>query len=248
MSVGKDMSKGGQAELKYSCGAGEASVTCLPTESGSKGMTLNAGANSYAFGLSHIYNSCFDESLSLKQGSGYYKTHMGKGFKLDVQQYLFEGKTTAMSISTARLWHTFLPLGDGERYYDTDGLNLTLKQTAENEFAITDEQGNKLVFESGRLCKTISCHNSNVEKIFDYNQAGQLAEIYDNRNKSLKICLEYDEGSGLLNAVRCVKNGATKREIFYAYDSLGRLISTTGKRRAQRVFLRRGRQNQRHGF
>ena len=228
MSVGKDMSKGGQAELKYSCGAGEASVNLFTDRIRLERHDMNAGANSYAFGLSHIYNSCFDESLSLKQGSGYYKTHMGKGFKLDVQQYLFEGKNDSYEyLDGAGYWHTFLPLGDGERYYDTDGLNLTLKQTAENEFAITDEQGNKLVFESGRLCKTISCHNSNVEKIFDYNQAGQLAEIYDNRNKSLKICLEYDEGSGLLKAVRCVKNGATKREIFYAYDSLGRLISTT---------------------
>ena len=228
MSVGKDMSKGGQAELKYSCGAGEASVNLFTDRIRLERHDMNAGANSYAFGLSHIYNSCFDESLSLKQGSGYYKTHMGKGFKLDVQQYLFEGKNDSYEyLDGAGYWHTFLPLGDGERYYDTDGLNLTLKQTAENEFAITDEQGNKLVFESGRLCKTISCHNSNVENIFDYNQAGQLAEIYDNRNKSLKICLEYDEGSGLLKAMRCVKNGATKREIFYAYDSLGRLISTT---------------------
>lgn len=228
MSVGKDMSKGGQAELKYSCGAGEASVNLFTDRIRLERHDMNAGANSYAFGLSHIYNSCFDESLSLKQGSGYYKTHMGKGFKLDVQQYLFEEKNDSYEyLDGAGYWHTFLPLGDGERYYDTDGLNLTLKQTAENGFAITDEQGNKLVFESGRLCKTISCHNSNVEKIFDYNQAGQLAEIYDNRNKSLKICLEYDEGSGLLKAMRCVKNGATKREIFYAYDSLGRLISTT---------------------
>ena len=92
MSVGKDMSKGGQAELKYSCGAGEASVNLFTDRIRLERHDMNAGANSYPFGLSHIYNSCFDESLSLKQGSGYYKTHMGKGFKLDVQQYLFEGK------------------------------------------------------------------------------------------------------------------------------------------------------------
>ena len=66
MSVGKDMSKGGQAELKYSCGAGEASVNLFTDRIRLERHDMNAGANSYAFGLSHIYNSCFDESLSLK--------------------------------------------------------------------------------------------------------------------------------------------------------------------------------------
>ena len=56
MSVGKDMSKGGQAELKYSCGAGEASVNLFTDRIRLERHDMNAGANSYAFGLSHIYN------------------------------------------------------------------------------------------------------------------------------------------------------------------------------------------------
>ena len=51
------------------------------------------GANSFCLGVNHVYNSCFDEQYALKYGENaddYFRTGMGKGFKLDIQQYLVD--------------------------------------------------------------------------------------------------------------------------------------------------------------
>lgn len=85
--------------------------------------------------------------------------------------------------------HSFVELGDGVRYYDTDGLGLLL-QVENGEKVVGDGSGNKMYFDAeGRLIKTISCYSEYLVKYFSYNDRGQLITIYDGRTPNNVISL-----------------------------------------------------------
>ncbi len=216
-----DSSVNGQAELNYNCDAGEAGVNLFTGRLAFEHFDASIGVNDYQLSCSHIYNSQFDEQTSLEYNATnylHYKTGMGKGFKLSIQQYLIWDNENKRYIYTdgAGYRHSFVSLGDGERYYDTTGTDLLLKADG-NGYVIYDVAGNKMYFENGVLVKTVSCYNSNAIKKFVYNTKGLLVEAYDERNKSDKIVFEYDEESGLLLKLKCLHNGKIAKTIEYTY-------------------------------
>ena len=235
VSVSKEKenaSKLNQTELKYSCGAGDASVNLFTKRLLFEHQDMSIGANSYQIGVSHVYNSDFDENVDLRYGleeSSYFKTYMGKGFKLNVQQYVFAIDDHYVYIDGAGYRHTFVALGDGQSYYDTSGLGLML--TFENDQkVISDEAGNKMYFDAtGRLEKTVSCHNEALVKKFVYNSKGQLVLVYDNRTASNQIKMTYDNVTNLLKTMTCGNENSEKdlRTINYTYDSNGYLTEIT---------------------
>ena len=171
---GEDNSVDGQAELKYACGAGDARVNLFYGRLAFEHFDVGIGANSYTVGCSHIFNSLFDEKKALKYGDAHYKTHMGKGFRLSVQQYLiYDSEADRYRyFDGAGYRHSFVALGDGNRYYDTSGSDLLLKHDGNCEL-IYDTAGNQLYFENGVLVKTVSCYNQLTKRLV-YNAAGRL--------------------------------------------------------------------------
>ena len=215
-----DLSKQNQTELKYGCEAGVASVNLFNQRLLFEHPDVSIGANTYEISVSHVYNSFFDERISLGDGKSYLRTGMGKGFKLNVQQYVIPSGKNYLYIDEVGHRHTFEGLEDGTSYYDTSGLGLILTVKT-YEKVIGDDFGNKMVFDtSGRLVKTVSGFNAGMVKTFIYNAKGQLEEIYDNRNKSNAITLEYDQTTGLLKTMSCKQGGVMKRSISYVYKKV----------------------------
>lgn len=151
-----DGSKKNQTELKYGCGAGAASVNLFKQRLLFEHPDLSMGANTYQIAVSHVYNSLFDERTTLGDAKTYIRTGMGKGFKLNVQQYVLPNLSNYLYIDGAGRLHAFQAGERGIRYYDTDGLGLILTFEG-TEKIISDDFGNKMVFdEAGRLVRTIS--------------------------------------------------------------------------------------------
>ena len=206
-----------QTELKYECGAGSASVNLFNQRLLFEHPDLSIGVNTYQIGVSHIYNSLFDEKKDLKNGSSYLQTYMGKGFKLNVQQYIIPKGKSYVYIDEAGYKHKFVLLNDRGSYYDKSGLGLTLTLES-NEKIISDTFGNKMYFDiAGRLVKTVSGYNTNIIKRFTYNRKGQLIEIFDARTPENIISLEYDSTTDLLRTISGKQNGEVKLEISYSY-------------------------------
>ena len=215
-----DKSKNNQTELKYGCEAGVASVNLFNQRLLFEHPDVSIGANTYQISVSHIYNSLFDERTTLGDAKNNLQTGMGKGFKLNVQQYVIPSGKNYLYIDEVGHRHTFEALEDGTSYYDTSGLGLILTVKT-YEKVIGDDFGNKMVFDtSGRLVKTVSGFNAGMVKTFIYNAKGQLEEIYDNRNKSNAITLEYDQTTGLLKTMSCKQGGVVKRSISYVYKKV----------------------------
>lgn len=215
-----DNSKIDQTELTYSCDSGTARVNLFNRRLSFEHFDVSIGANTYTIACSHIYNSLFNEFTSLKYGEymdDHYKTHMGKGFKLSIQQYLIYDETYERFIYTdsAGYRHYFVSLGDGVRYYDTTGTNLLLEQVGD-QYLIYDLSGNKMYFENGVIVRSISCFKNNYAKIYEYDN-GKLIKVYDKRKPSNTIIFEYDNETNLLSTIKCTKDGITKKELTYEY-------------------------------
>ena len=218
VEIGIDNSKINQTQLDYGCGAGKASINLFTQRLLFEHQDLSVGVNNYQIEVSHLYNSYFDEVVSLGNEEEHLNTNMGKGFKLNVQQYLFEKEGKYLYVDSMGYRHSFVELGDGVRYYDTDGLGLLL-QVENGEKVVGDGSGNKMYFDAeGRLIKTISCYSEYLVKYFSYNDRGQLITIYDGRTPNNVISLSYDASTGLLKTMCSKQGGNIKRSIEYFYE------------------------------
>ena len=82
----------GQPQLKYPCGRGEGAVNLHTGELSFAYPDIEIGANTYQIAVAHVFNSQFNEATDLKRGlsNAYLKTGAGRGWKLNVQQYVFK--------------------------------------------------------------------------------------------------------------------------------------------------------------
>src|SRR5690554_7114733 len=134
-----------QPELSYSCGAGEAKVNLATGRLIFNHFDIKIGIDNYQVGIAHIYNS----QMSIPDN---FQPNVGRNWKLNVQQYLYQDGSKYIYIDEIGNKHEFLPL-DETRYYDTSGLGLILTVIS-GSTEITDEVGNKMVFISGKLVRT----------------------------------------------------------------------------------------------
>ena len=84
LSKGSANGKIRQTKLNYECGAGQAAVNVYTGNLEFEHSDVVIGTNDYQAGISHIYNN---NGFGLSQNIN---TYMGKGWKLNVQQYLYE--------------------------------------------------------------------------------------------------------------------------------------------------------------
>ena len=131
-------------------------------------------------------------------------------WKLDLHQSLAaEGADKYTYTDGEGFSHTFIKYpGEGNRYYDTEGAGLTLDSSAET---ITDESGNRLKFENGRL-KQITEANTAVVKNITYDAGGLIKRV--TRGNS---AIEYNYSDGILQTITCKTNGNTIRQLKLCY-------------------------------
>lgn len=239
LSKNIDIGRQNQTELKFDCGAGGASVNLFTGRLLFEHEDASIGANSFGLSVNHVYNSCFDEQHALKYGENaddYFRTGMGKGFKLNIQQYLVDEGGNKVYIDGAGMRHKFVPLdGSDGVFYDVDGMGLVLSEE-NGEYTISDNAGNKMFFDGGRLARTVSCHNAQLQKIFQYNQSGQLTKAYDSRKPDSSLVFEYDRSTGLLKALKCMKSTLSKHSVSFVYDGDGRLTCISDGEQDKTIF------------
>ena len=238
LSKNFDNSKTEQTELKFDCGDGTASANLFSGRLLFCTEDASVCANGFGVSLNHVYNSCFNPQFALKYGENdgdFFDTYMGKGFKLDVQQYVTDSGDDKVYTDGAGMRHIFKPIGNGTEYFDIDGMGLVMTQE-DDELVICDQAGNKMCFEGGRMTRTVSGVNTSVQKIFCYNASGQLVKAYDSRKPESSLVLEYSQSTGLLSTLKCMLGSSSKREINFIYDNCGFLTCIEKSAQDKTVF------------
>ena len=219
---GVDNSIQGQTELTYDCDAGQAHVNLFHGRLAFEHLDACIGFNKTSISCSHVYNSMFEEETSLQYSRGdadYYRTGMGVGFKLSIQQYLFRDgyQDRYIYVDAAGYRHRFVKLHE-TKYYDTTGTDLVLT-VAEGQSYIEDAPGNRLYFGNGVLVRATSCFENGQDQYFEYNEKGQLVTAYAQVNIAHKLLFVYN-AAGMLVSLQC-KNGATvEKELTFTYKEL----------------------------
>ena len=166
------------------------------------------------FTLSHIYRS---ELTTTSDDNTF-----GKGWRLSalqtIESTMINTTLDTVYIDSLGRRHYFTDFyrdaSGNEIYYDTAGLGLMYSQY-KNE--ITDEKGNKLTFENGKLKKIITAYG---EYVNTYNAAGQLLTVTNSVGKNIN--LSYNS-AGRLSTIKDANDICTS----YFYDSYGNLTQIT---------------------
>ena len=208
------------------------------------------GGNSYAIGVSHVYNSLryHDDQT------------VGNGWQLSVMQRVFRHGQNYLVVDASGETHCFKPYY-ANKYYDETNARSVLTAD-ENGFVLSDEVGNKVAFNADGLPVSVtSAVNSKIEKVFAY-QDGRLVSIYDKRkvpsgqtrakdrvefsyqddklaemrfivkNKPVSAARYTYQGDNLVSVskVAFTDNGVElleKQFMKFAYDSQNRLVAVT---------------------
>ncbi len=193
--------------LSYSCGSINAVTNLKTGELKCEIQDISFGSGPMAVSFSHIYSSRMssraggDVIFITKDGEAVH-TYMGKGFKLNHQQYLFPAAAGVGEYGDEIKYYYIDGAGavhhivqNGTLLYDTSGLGLTLtdydpsvsgtyryhgatgRANSENAVKVlTDRQGNKLFFDTlGRLVATRTVFGS--ANTYNYANAG-MADKY----------------------------------------------------------------------
>lgn len=191
---------------------------------------LSVGHNSYAVGVSHVYNSKLSSAFADMDFG------VGKGWKLNLHQCVVsagtnsEGKSIVKYLDELGETHTFVNYA-GNSYYDERNAQTVLTYTSTQKY-ITDSIGNKLVFDTnGMLIRSESYHTTPIVKQFVYNADNRLTEIYDTRTsvsggKAVnRINLIYDANTKLLSNINLYVNNSLQQALYYFYTTNGCLSS-----------------------
>ncbi|MCL2234637.1 MAG: DUF6531 domain-containing protein, partial [Firmicutes bacterium] len=229
-----------QSELNFSCDAGVASVNVFTGRLLFERPDIVVGANSFNFGVSHVYDSQRNATLP-------HSTLMGQGWNLNVQQYLVpntnvQSATSFVYYDGSGHAHTFIAYENNSRenhFYDTTGLGLILIRTtqvniSEGTLTIEDSQGGRLIFDNqNRLTHIVSAQhrgtvltsaniNNLIVKRIVYSE-NRITEIFDTRNQNtrrIRLFYETINDNELLTRMDCIQNNIPQYEVRYRYDGL----------------------------
>ena len=225
-----------QSRLNFSCGAGAASVNLATGGLTFERPDISMGANSFAVGLSHVYNSYgFPAGIN---------TFMGSKWKLNIQQYLkgeldFSNNADECTyIDGAGYAHKMMRYDQqtktgstssfcADKYYDLEGAGLTFENSKEIFKSNVNDRLTKILYDAtenrmyfditGKLEKITSGPNEEITKIINHDGAGRVINIYDNRKPLRKITFDYE--NGLLSEMNCIGEQGQKLTVSYKYDS-----------------------------
>lgn len=190
---------------------------------------VSIGANRNAISISHVYNS---------DAINFYKnlnTGIGKGWKLNIQQYLLTIGNSLYYIDAQGYMHEFRDNtieGASDIYQDVEGENLTLYKnyTFGNEKCslLKDSGDNYILFDAaGRMIKMIPapCSFENLETaratIIKYAD-DKIEKVYD--SKSPNTCLEFGYSGSYISKIIVKIGTKIDKEINFTCDDNGNLI------------------------
>lgn len=147
---------------------------------------LSVGHGNFNIAISHVYNSMLNESF---RGN---IVGLGNNWKLNLSQSIIQDYVNQ---DGAKIYKYMDELGEVHRFvqfaanrcYDDRNAKVTLTVSSESS-VISDGVGNKLYFNSdGLLSKSVSCHNSAIEKVYNYDEQKRLVSVYDSRTVKNKV-------------------------------------------------------------
>lgn len=209
-----DNSKINQTELDYSCEAGTAKVNICTGRLLLENFDVVVGRNSFQLLLSRMYNSKVEMTKSDYNC-------MGKNWRLNIEQYLYKNNNKYLYIDCSGMKIEFENV-EGQKYYDTSGLGFVLNEYS-TYVEIRDTTNNKMIFENGRLVKTISSENISIEKIYEYTN-DKISKIYDSRKPDCRI--EFIYSNNLLSELHVIVKNSLKYKMRYYYID-GFLVKVT---------------------
>ena len=179
---------------------------------------VSVGQGNYTIAVSHVYNNQIHEAFAE------FCTGVGTNWKLNAHQAIIQDGNTYKYMDASGEIHKFIYFdtnSEGARYYQHNNAQIVLTVSATQAY-IADGAGNKLYFRSdGRLDRSVSCYNNEIEKQFVYDENNLLTTIYDTRNLNNgyirnKIQLEYTDG--LLSSIASYKGSKKLNRFLYTYE------------------------------
>jgi RHS repeat-associated protein/uncharacterized repeat protein (TIGR02543 family) len=205
-------------ELPFECSSGVGSVNTYAGRFCFNHKDVTVGAGSFILGVAHNYNSHWLNDSRIR--ADLRNTYMGRNWKLDIQQYVFEGLGKLIYVDAAGNCNDFMLVGDNV-YLDALGSGSKIEYFANNSdrYVLSDVAGNELRFNSdGRLTKIVSGTNSDICKRIVYRTDGKLDYMCDYRKLSREIVFEYNN-SGLLDAIITKEGDDEKHRISCHYNA-----------------------------
>jgi len=204
--------------IDFSCDAGLAKVNVSTNEVIFIHNDISVGEGTFNMGLSHIHSnfSHLDE------------THMGFGWKLNIQHYLkkYDGSTYLEGFTTndyvyvdgEGYVHRFVKY-DNYKYIDQSGHGMVLSTLGLPQIEMPN--GNILYFDSyGNLYQiSIVGNGKNITRLINYEN-GYIKKYYDSRcvgEKERYFSFEYKDG--LLSKISLISKGKVLETIFYNYSN-----------------------------
>ena len=203
--------------ISFDCDAGTARINVSTNEVIFNHNDSSIGEGNFSMGISHIHSnySHLDE------------THMGLGWKLNIQHYLkkYDGSISLPNftlndyvyVDGEGYVHRFVKF-DNKRYIDQSGHGMIL--TISNVNKIVMSNGNTLYFNSDGNLYMISIigKTKNIIKHIEYEK-GFIKKYYDTRSigdRERYFAFEYRDG--LLSKILLVSKGKVLETIYYKYS------------------------------
>lgn len=174
---------------------------------------ISNGEGIYTMSISHVYNG----DVTTDKVYGEIHTHMGIGFKLNIQQYLIKKNEEFIYLDAEGGTHN-IEENNGV-YYDTSGLGLIMTEEGSRRI-LSDSQGNQLIFDGyGQLIKTKGVFGDEIEYIYEGDKLIKMRHALD-KSRSFSFAYNGDTLSG----IRC---DMTRREIIFDYteEEEGKFLS-----------------------
>lgn len=198
-----DETKGYHSEISYENTAGLLSVNLYTKRVLYTGNTITMGSNLHNMNVSLVYNSLFE----LPYGD---ETGLGKKWKLDVEEYLYEYSDFYIYVDGLGSKHKFIKLKEN-KYYDESGLGYILDTS--NGCVIKDIKGNELRFTNNHLTEVVTIDGVDIA----YEYVGDLlVKMYSKNNDRNEIVFKYNKDN-LLSSISKYRLGRLKERYKYYY-------------------------------
>ena len=206
---------------------------------------VSAASTSVPVSISHVYNSAYASgqiSAVVSGASGYSSMHLGKGWKLDIQQAVSVYNDTCLQYLDAdgTIHYFYRSSTSSSTYTDEDGLGLTITASSGN-YTMTDRYGNTSYFGSGLLSYTQDANGNKITYVRNSsNQVTSVTRTPSGGSAETVATLAYNS-SGYLSSITDMAGNTTTftyssnnltqvthpdgTTVSYTYNSAGKLLT-----------------------
>ena len=206
---------------------------------------VSAASTSVPVSISHVYNSAYASgqiSAVVSGASGYSSMHLGKGWKLDIQQAVSVYNDNCLQYLDAdgTIHYFYRSSTSSSTYTDEDGLGLTITASSGN-YTMTDRYGNTSYFGSGLLSYTQDANGNKITYVRNSsNQVTSVTRTPSGGSAETVATLAYNS-SGYLSSITDMAGNMTTftyssnnltqvmhpdgTTVSYTYNSAGKLLT-----------------------